>query len=55
MTLLNWRTHRIGPLRPCVLCRRPALMRDEAGEPCHKTCAETLVDRLNTRRRQVAA
>jgi len=55
MTLLDWRTHRIGPLTPCVLCGRAALMRDEAGETCHKTCAETLVDRINTRRRQVAA
>ena len=54
-TLLDWRKHGIGPPRPCVLCGRTALMRDDGGEPCHKTCAETLVDRINTRRRQVTA
>jgi hypothetical protein len=40
MAGLDWRHHTIGPLRPCRLCHRPALMRDEHGQPCHKTCAE---------------
>ena len=37
---LDWRHHRVGPPLPCRLCTRPALMRDENGEPCHKVCAD---------------
>lgn len=44
MTGLDWRHHRTGPLRPCRICGRPALMRDQRGTPCHKVCAETLAD-----------
>ena len=40
MAGLDWHDHRIGPLRPRRWCRRPALMRDDDGQPCHKTCAE---------------
>jgi hypothetical protein len=40
MAGLDWRHHTIGPLRPCLLCQRPALLRDEHGRPCHKVCAE---------------
>jgi len=54
MTTLDWRKHSTGPLRPCVLCGRPALMRDEAGEPCHKACAEALIDRINRNRKAAA-
>ena len=40
--LLDWRqTGTVGPLQPCRICGRPALMRDPNGRPCHKTCAET--------------
>jgi hypothetical protein len=39
-TVLDWRHHRIGPLRPCRYCHRDALLRDEHGEPAHKVCAE---------------
>jgi hypothetical protein len=53
-TVLDWRHHRIGPLRPCVLCGRPALMRDEADEPCHKTCAERVVDHITNSRKAAA-
>jgi len=53
-TVLNWRTYRIGPLTSCVLCGRPALMRDETGEPCHKVCAEALIDRINRIRKAAA-
>ncbi|MBT8225441.1 MAG: hypothetical protein HKP61_21885 [Dactylosporangium sp.] len=38
---LDWRQHRIGAQRPCRICHRPALMRDDTGQPCHKVCAET--------------
>jgi hypothetical protein len=41
---LDWRRHQVGSRwakgKACVLCGRPALMRDEAGRPCHKVCAE---------------
>jgi hypothetical protein len=37
---LDWSTHRVGDLAPCLICRRPALVRDRAGNPCHKVCAE---------------
>ncbi|GIJ65645.1 bifunctional DNA primase/polymerase [Virgisporangium ochraceum] len=40
MTFLDWRDHAVGPLAPCRLCGRPALMRDADGRPCHKICAE---------------
>jgi hypothetical protein len=39
-TVLNWRHHRIGPLRPCRYCQHDAFMRDETGTPAHKVCAE---------------
>lgn len=37
---LNWSRHATGDPMPCRLCRRPALMRDAEGRPCHKVCAE---------------
>jgi hypothetical protein len=37
---LDWSSHRIGPLRACMCCGRPALMRDANGKACHKVCAE---------------
>lgn len=39
---LDWRNHRTGPAQPCRICTRPAICRDERGDPCHKVCAETL-------------
>ncbi|GII26497.1 hypothetical protein [Planosporangium mesophilum] len=50
MTGLDWRRHTIGLLRPCLLCHRPALMRDEHGQPCHKVCAEQAADRTRPAR-----
>ena len=38
--ILDWRRLSIGPLRPCVLCGRPALMRNENYDPCHKVTKE---------------
>lgn len=40
---LDWRdrAHWGGRLLPCVLCGRGAFCRDDAGRPCHKTCAES--------------
>lgn len=40
VTGLDWRAHRVGPAKPCRLCGKPALCRDEDGDPCHKVCAE---------------
>jgi hypothetical protein len=40
--ILDWRRLSIGPLRPCVLCGRPALMRNDDHDPCHKVCAEAI-------------
>lgn len=37
---LDWSKHRIGSPAPCRVCGKPALMRDEYGQPCHKVCAE---------------
>jgi len=54
-TLLDWRKQRIGPLRPCVLCGRNALMRDDDRQPVHKVCAQALIDRIDTRRRKADA
>lgn len=44
--ILDWRTHKTGPPRPCVLCGRPAILRDIDGTPCHKVCAEAVADRI---------
>ncbi|MFF8482381.1 hypothetical protein [Streptomyces antibioticus] len=39
--LLDWRHATVGDPKPCVLCGRPALMRDpDTGRPTHKVCAE---------------
>ncbi|MGW3854729.1 hypothetical protein [Micromonospora arida] len=35
-----WSHHATGDPLPCRLCRKPAIMRDAEGRPCHKTCAE---------------
>lgn len=43
--VLDWRTHKTGPTRPCRICRRPAMLRDENDVPCHKTCAEAQANR----------
>ena len=37
---LDWRSHSVGPARPCRICSRPAICRDEHTRPCHKVCAE---------------
>lgn len=37
---LDWSKHRSGDPAPCRVCRKPAFMRDAAGKPCHKVCAE---------------
>ncbi|WP_159061199.1 hypothetical protein [Streptomyces europaeiscabiei] len=39
--LLDWRHATVGDPAPCVICRRPALMRDpDTHQPKHKVCAE---------------
>lgn len=39
--VLNWRHAKVGDPAPCVLCGRPALLRDpDSGVPKHKVCAE---------------
>lgn len=39
--LLDWRHAQIGDPKPCVICRRPALLRDpDTKQPKHKVCAE---------------
>ena len=44
---LNWRRHSVGEAQPCVSCGHPALMRNEAGQPQHKTCAQEQIGRLS--------
>lgn len=41
---LDWSRHKVGNPAPCRICGRPALMRDGAGTPCHKVCAEQTPD-----------
>jgi len=51
MTIIfDWRRLTIGPPRPCVLCGRPALMRNDDYDPCHKVCAEAIADKLQAAR-----
>lgn len=39
--LLDWRHAKVGDPAPCVLCRKPALMRDpDTQQPKHKVCSE---------------
>lgn len=38
---LNWSRNAAGDPRACRICRKPALMRDSDGRPCHKVCAES--------------
>lgn len=40
VAFLDWRKHTMGPRRPCRLCGKPALLRDDKRKPCHKVCAE---------------
>lgn len=45
-SLLDWRDARHFDRRqdcPCALCGKPTPMRSHAGEPVHKTCAETWI------------
>ena len=48
--VFDWRRLSIGPLRPCVLCGRPALMRNDDHDPCHKVCAEAIAAKQLTAR-----
>mgnify|MGYP001233687543 FL=1 len=42
--LLDWQAAAVRDPRPCVLCGRPALLRDPYdGVPMHRTCAERAV------------
>jgi hypothetical protein len=50
VTIFDWRKHRTGPPRRCVLCGRPALMRNEDNNPCHKVCAEAVAERITAYR-----
>jgi hypothetical protein len=40
--VLGWsdRSHFSPDLKPCRICYRPAFIRDDAGRPCHKGCAQ---------------
>ncbi|MEU0001804.1 hypothetical protein ACIF6I_33445 [Streptomyces microflavus] len=45
-SLLDWRDARHFDRwqdRPCTLCDQPTPMRSHAGEPVHKSCAETWI------------
>jgi hypothetical protein len=42
--LHDWRRAAVGPSAPCILCKRPALMREPVEHhPCHKVCADSLL------------
>lgn len=48
MTCLDWldRDHWNGRPAPCRHCGRPTPLRDGAGRPAHKVCAERALDLL---------
>lgn len=50
--VLNWRDAWLADdPAPCVICRRPALLRDpHDNRPMHKVCAEQLLTEATTRR-----
>lgn len=42
--LRDWRRTSLGLPAPCILCRRPALLREPIERhPCHKVCADALL------------
>lgn len=42
MSTFDWsKGHWTKPARPCVHCRYPTMLRDDAGQPSHKVCAES--------------
>ena len=45
-TVLDWRdaAHWSNRRRPCVYCHAPTNLRDAAGRPAHKVCAERVID-----------
>jgi hypothetical protein len=46
LALYDWSHAPLGERRPCVLCRKPAVLRDPAeGRPCHKACCDALLYR----------
>lgn len=43
--ILDWGRNKVNrqpfhQLPPCRICRKPAIMNDGNGVPCHKVCAE---------------
>jgi hypothetical protein len=47
VTILDWRDNSHWSPRDarCRLCNRMTPLRDDAGRPCHKVCAEREIDR----------
>lgn len=44
LQLFNWTHARVAEPAPCVLCRRPAILRDPVeNRPCHKVCVDALI------------
>jgi hypothetical protein len=42
--LFDWRNAPVADPAPCLLCTRPALLRDPAErQPAHKVCVDTLL------------
>lgn len=44
LTLFDWRRASLGDLAPCVICHRPALLRDPVEHrPAHKVCVDRII------------
>jgi hypothetical protein len=44
LALFDWRRAPVAQRAPCLLCRRPALLRDPADHrPAHKVCVDDLL------------
>lgn len=51
LLLFDWTHAALDESAPCVLCGRPALLRDPADRrPCHKVCVDRLLHRAATAR-----
>jgi len=57
MTCLDWSdpAHWSNRRRPCHYCGAPTNLRDAAGRPAHKVCAERVIDQVRAAREESRA
>lgn len=56
MSTIDWSNpeHWSPRQRPCVHCHAPTNLRDGAGRPSHKVCAERVIDVLRAQRKEAS-